>query len=222
MEIETVLLKRERDALANRLHEWRSRAPTGFNTIDDADDDLEASLENGDTLPEDEELTLPSSLPGNRERSQKLVDIEMHLRKGQANDCLEKIRTCLAHKLALSRQKKARARGQHENTRASNFIKRLHDQIEDLATQYQKAYLAMISLGMDANDKRYRAMEASDLKIGNRQDQEQIQPLGHTHTSSVSWIWYNTAEPTEDQHGKWLDESMSRSIQLSLVLMIKS
>lgn len=192
------LLYRDRNSLWIRIVDWHNRAPVELNTGRLLDPDEPPAQ------PEDEPILLPSALDKD-EIPPGFATVELLLREGQANDALRAIRACLSQRLVLIRDKATHARGQYLNSRAQSVIDRLSAQLKKAEGQYNHAYQAMLTLGMNGDNHKYRKLMKEDLITGN--EFERNRPLGQGYERPVSWVWHNTGAMNEhslDQN--WLEE----------------
>jgi hypothetical protein len=189
-------------ALYQRICEWKHRSPFGEDGEDGVDDD-----EAQDNI-ESYALPLPSNLAlGHHENATQPSGIEKQLRVGQSHDALKQLRSALALKLALVRNKGRYARGQNENTRAWAGIKQAEESIQVVASRYRAAYHALTKLGIDDVQEGLQPLNDHDLKTANVFEQDR--PLGRGFDAQdVSWIWKvrNTGVELEDDN--WLLEGV--------------
>lgn len=208
MDIHHITLANSRRALWERIIRWRSRSPDGFNEDDEGDEEDEQAVPDGN--PEDQLLLLPSSLDAEQQLPE-LVEIEMELRKGQANESLKALRNQLAQRLVIHREMGRNLRGQHNLTRAQGTLSRINTQITELARGYRNARTAMQRLGMVENDQSYPPLLNSDISTTNAFDNPR--PLGRGEATPISWIWrinvnaeINGVAPPIGED--WLEEGM--------------
>src|SRR5882762_3302813 len=112
---------------------------------DDVNDEEEES-------PERMQLMMPSSLNATDIIHLGVEDLaaqELELRKGQANDALERLRLALANKALLWRTKVHAANKTKKRTRAWADIKKVRQQVEQHVRCYHRARHALANLGAD-------------------------------------------------------------------------
>ena len=106
-----------------------------------------------DEIPaEDMGLWMPSSVPPDQAALLGLAALqaeELELRKGQANDCLEKLHLALGHKAIIYHQHFRSADSVWTGTRSKQEAQRCRLKIEKYVRSYQRARSAMQRLGMD-------------------------------------------------------------------------
>ena len=89
--------------------------------------------------PETEVLILPSTSNDQLHGLQKLANIELRLRKGQAYDTLGKLRTSIRIWNYNFEFKQNEVHGQKQNTQAQHFLKTLREDINAAAATYRRA-----------------------------------------------------------------------------------
>ena len=178
------------------------------STMDEeADEDPSDNEEVG--FPERMQLMMPSAV--HRVDAvglglEALMAQELDLRKGQANDALEKLRLALAHKSLLWRTKVQMANTTKKRTRAWSDIRRARHQIEKFIRCYHRARHALINLGADEETlSRYKRIEAAHLKVSG--DIVEPSHLGQRN-DSLAWFW-TTGGHNQDQNSMWMQECES-------------
>ncbi|KAM6493319.1 hypothetical protein JOM56_011453, partial [Amanita muscaria] len=118
---------------------------------DDADDgNFNFDDELIESNPEIFKLWMPSSIGGSAAVDmglEVLVEEEIQLRVGQANDCLDDLRTHLGHKSVLYRMNFRSSTSVRSDTRSKQEIRRLVLRINQDVRGYHQAREALISLG---------------------------------------------------------------------------
>ena len=95
-----------------------------------------------------------------------LVDQELSLRQGQANDCLHEIRLALADKSMIFQQDVRHARNYNLMTQAWGQIASMDLTLNRHASLYCRCRQQMATLGADADILiRYQELHASDLSV---------------------------------------------------------
>ena len=163
-------IQKDRLALHEDIIAWRGdqqKLMPGLNTETDSSDG------NTHTVPsaEREPLLMPSALVCSKEPYvqeawfKKLSNIELHLRRGQANDALQALVTALQYEDALQSKKRKHVKGQKAMTRAQGLLDTAYEWTVNEAVLYEHARQAVWVLGDDMDIKRYRALKASDTNI---------------------------------------------------------
>lgn len=133
-------------------------------------------------------LLLPSSLPPRSLIDIKFQDYEWRLRTAQATDALHSLRQHLRLQAHLVNFKYRFDRGQHENLRSNDTIKRLRVKVDESVELYRSARKALSQLGPTLKKTGW----ASLLPILRDEDVRQMaQGLeGDTEGKrTLSWIW---------------------------------
>ena len=159
-------------------------------------------------LPEQEPLMLPSSINEHTCQAlglQALVDIELTLRKGQAYDALNKLRTSIRVWNYNFEFKKNEVRGQKQNTRAQRFLNTLREDIKSAAATYCRARAALLQLGMAEDDVVFRPLLDSELYLKNTSKPAK---LGDNRKEDP-WFWYTglPSNMTLSESNSWGTES---------------
>lgn len=173
--------------------------------VDEADEDP-SDDEDEAQPPERMQLMMPSSVHRDDVVGLGLEDLiaqELELRKGQANDALEKLRLALAHTSLLWRTKVQTANTTKKRTRAWKDIRLARQRVAKYVRCYHRARHALINLGAD-NDtlSRYKQIETADLKLSG--DIVEPSRLGQRN-DSLAWFW-TTAGHNQDQNSMWMQE----------------
>ncbi|KAG1893128.1 uncharacterized protein F5891DRAFT_986194, partial [Suillus fuscotomentosus] len=161
-----------------------------------------------DEIPaEDMGLWMPSSVPHDQVFSVHLSALqaeELELRKGQANNCLERIRLALGHKAVIYRQHFRSANSVWTGTRSKQEARRCHIKIEKYVQSYQRARLAMERLGMDQDslENIYQEILPEQLNIDKEVTEENRFGQG---SDKLAWFWrVNGAK--KSQKDAWMNE----------------
>ena len=158
--------------------------------------------------PEQEILMLPSFLNKQTRPShdlEVLADVELALRKGQAYDALNKLRTSIRIWNYNFEFKKNEVRGQKQNTRAQRFLKTLHEDIKSAAATYRRARAALVHLGIPEDDIVFRPLLDSELYLKNTTKPAK---LGDNRKEDP-WFWYvgRPGDESSSQNSSWAIES---------------
>ena len=133
-----------------------------------------------------------------------LVDAEIVLQKGQANDALHQIRISLVKKAYIFRTTVRHAHTQQRKTRVWRDINASENSIRGLRRIYTCARSAMIRLGVPPDImKQYQVLEKDHLKATTAvMDPDNIS--GHRQ-GQLAWFW-NIEQLQHDQDGNWMEE----------------
>jgi hypothetical protein len=164
---------------------------TGEESVDGdgADSDSEGSdNDNGEVeWAENLVLAMPSTLGADGCHNlglSNLMQQEIKLREGQANDALEELRTALAEKSLLYRMKIRGRPSQKTATRSWNAIKRANGTIRKHVKTYNIAHFAL--LNMHANLGQFEAILKDDLKMSG--DVVEENRFGQRR-DTLAWFW---------------------------------
>lgn len=173
-------------------------------SLDLSDSDSEAELEQGPTttkfaaslqaqislMNEKYPILLPSAL--GHEMCKKLnlktvLQAELALREGQANDALYAIRLYIGEKSVRFRKNLRLAKSKVQKTRSWDAIHTVDRCLKEQSLIYNSARNAMIKLGADNNTmSRYQVLTSEDLKVNTAI----VEPNARgQHDVKLSWIW---------------------------------
>jgi hypothetical protein len=155
-------------------------------------------------LPETIILPLPSNIPSTKLRPhlETLIATERELRKGQANDALEGLRIGLANKSILLQNEVNHSKSTKQSTRAWASVRNAQTQILQHARAYQRAWLALESIGTPEDLVIYQKLEPKDLVVVK--DISKAKRFGQG-SDSLAWFW--RIGPSKDLlTGKWMEE----------------
>src|SRR5882757_723885 len=175
--------------------------------VQHADDDDLGWID--DEIPaEDMGLWMPSLVPPDRAASIGLAALqaeELELRKGQVNDCLEKLRLALGHKAIIYRQHFRSADYVWTGTRSKQEAQCCRLKIEKYVRSYQRARSAMQRLGVDQDtllNGAYQEILPEQLSVDKEVTEENQFGQG---SDRLAWFWrVNNAQ--ESQKDAWMDE----------------
>jgi hypothetical protein len=185
----------------------------GDNTTDLASDDgsegfldLDAEfVAEASIHPELVKLPLPSQIGIQMCQDLGLSQIasqEMELRKGQAHECLHRLKLALGLKSALFRKTIRLAKSQKTKTRGRSAIRRVEASVRLHVRRYNAARHALVSLGCSHEElQHFQMIHKNDLKM-NRDITEENR-VGQ-RSDSVAWFWRINGGQTNDT---WQDES---------------
>lgn len=148
-----------------------------------------AALEGDEPVPASSiPLLLPSALPPRTQIEAKFQEFEWRLRQAQAADALHSLRQHLRLQAHLVNFKYRFDRGQHENLRSGDTIKRLRVKIDESVERYRVARKALTLLSPILKKTGW----ASALPILKDEDVRQMAAglEGDTEGKrTISWIW---------------------------------
>ena len=139
--------------------------------------------------------------------SKELVELELAVRKIQANDALENLRTYIiaSEKLKID---KFDAACKAVRTRMTTKIRTNYSQISSSANDYCRARLALIALGLDEKEPLFRPLCKSDCKAFIMANDRAAVGQSKQH---VSWIWdeFKVGErPDDGKFKEFYDDGM--------------
>lgn len=151
-------------------------------------------------------LGLPSSF-GPMEQTQmglgRVVQVEIELREGQANDALEALRAGLAEKALRFRIEVKPAKSQKTATRAWDSVHRADKQIKAAVQSYKLARSALIRLEASASLlSQYQEIKKEDLKMSK--DIVEENRVGQ-RSSELAWFW-RLDRKWDNNQGEFLKE----------------
>ena len=152
-------------------------------------EDEQPDDEDGDIFPESQGLWIPSSI-GFIAPSvgwENLVEQELQLQIGQANDSLQRLRTHLGQKSVLYRMHVRSSTSVRTDTRSRNDIRRIGLKINKDARSYQRARDAMVNLGA-ANTilNKYQNLSREHLVLPADLTEENRVGQG---SDTLPWLW---------------------------------
>jgi hypothetical protein len=173
----------------------------GEEEYDDEDDEDD---EGPTELAEDICLLMPSSLGAvwcRENGGTKLMEQEIRLREGQANDALEDIRVALAHRSLLVSKKLHSANSVKTTTRTWNEIRRADKIVRVHVKNYQHARQALIKL--HAGMTHFRQIQKSDLKMSG--DVTEEKRFGQRN-DTLAWFWRLGGIGKKEENDSWMKE----------------
>ncbi|KAG1866919.1 hypothetical protein F4604DRAFT_1585294 [Suillus subluteus] len=129
---------------------------------------------------------------------------ELELRKGQANDCLEKLRQALGDRSVVFREKiHSNKSVHHQGTRSKKELQTITLSINRHARGYSRARAAMLHLGADSDTVAvYQPLKPQDLVVSKEVTEENRHGQG---SDKLAWFW--RINNTEDsQKNLWMNE----------------
>ncbi|KIK24178.1 hypothetical protein PISMIDRAFT_62507, partial [Pisolithus microcarpus 441] len=147
---------------------------------------------------EDRHIWMPSSVGAAKLTELGLHDLlkeERELRIGQANDCLDQLRTDLGKKAMLYQQNFRAANSTREGTRTKKEIQKVVARVNKDVRSYQRARQAILRLDPDANMAgKYQEILPEDLAVSKEVTEENRFGQG---TSKLAWFWVTDGEKSQ-------------------------
>ncbi|KAF7288466.1 CxC2 domain-containing protein [Mycena chlorophos] len=193
----------------------------GVEVVREADE-AERNPESPPLQPEHLKLYLPSQLTASQRAtscSQRVVDAEASLRRGQCSDGLTALRTRLHAKTYLIWFRDANWRGQQKWTRSVTLMGRLEEAIARIAEKYRTARAALSALRGPDFAPEFQLLTHGDINArietesdaaaakklsgadGSRPLRTQPNLSRDSEPTAVSWIWLaRSAEPGAELH----------------------
>jgi hypothetical protein len=168
--------------------------------LNEEDDDAEALS----ILPESVIIPLPSKIVSEKHRPalESLISVERELRQGQANDALEGLRMGLANKSLLLLTDVNQSTSTKQSTRAWSSVRNTQSQILFHARGYQRAWMALKSVGTPEDLLVYQKLEEKDLIVVK--DITEAKRFGQG-SETLAWFW--RIGPSKDSvTGEWMEE----------------
>jgi len=124
------------------------------------------------TRPETFVIAMPSALPAtsaHRQPLARLLNMEMELRRGHANDCLGSIRRTIGQEAFEYKKVLRPAHDKIHQTRARTSIQNIHRGLVLQARIYKRTREAMMKLGIDLEgvESLYKPLTAEDIKVSS-------------------------------------------------------
>ncbi|TFK59006.1 hypothetical protein BDN72DRAFT_781336, partial [Pluteus cervinus] len=187
---QTIEIFRRRNTLDKKIQAVHSKLMPVFTAAkaDDVDKDVDWEDE-PDVEPEHQQLLLPSSIGIDRCTSSKmkgLVDVEIKLRCGQANDALEHLRLELGRKAFLHVKKRTTA-VKKIRLRGWAAIHTAEDKIAEYTAVYRRVRNKLVDLGASAALLlRYQELTDDHLTTSTTLLDTQT---SHQRHKTLPWIW---------------------------------
>ena len=166
----------------------------------------------GELLNDDEEIPLEKQflpLPYSRkctahssDRIQRLIEKQLQLEQGHANDALHKVRLAIGHKSFLYRHQYRHAPNYDTRTRSGKSIRTTQANATYNADIYTACRTAMEALGAgDEVLEKYKKLAREDLRANTSISDPN--PRG-ARNERLSWIW--GMHRPDDESTDWMDE----------------
>ncbi|KAG1722519.1 hypothetical protein EDB19DRAFT_1645755, partial [Suillus lakei] len=175
-----------------------------FPSIEDPEEDSILDLEGEvDSPAEVAEVWMPSWAATDTVMDDIIMALrqeELELRKGQANDCLEKLRQALGDRSVKIHSNKSI---HHQGTRSKKELLKITLSINKQARGYCYSRAAMQHLGADSDTLAlYQPLKAQDLVVSKEVTEENRHGQG---SDRLTWFWrINNAE--DSQKNQWMNE----------------
>jgi hypothetical protein len=145
-----------------------------------------------------------------------IVQQEIGLRIGQANDALHQIRIALAQKSFLFRTSIRNAKSQQKKTRAWQTVHSVETSVRQHASIYCKARRALIHLGAEKSViSKYQVLKKADLKASTAIIDVRIPSRSE---ATLSWFWNMDIKGDTENHS-WMAE---RECRLTMIYHLLS
>jgi hypothetical protein len=162
----------------------------------DNDDDLEDE-------PEKVNLILPSYL-GKEECErlglEKVVEEEMELRRGEAEDFLADLRLALGHKALLLRTRVRKSKSQFTKTRSWDLVHSIDVTVNRCMRGYARARQAMMGLGAEGETLQ----EVTKAHLDISKDVVEENRFGQKN-DTLAWFWRQD-NGGKDKEDNWMQE----------------
>lgn len=116
---------------------------------------------------------------------QDIVKLEDELRRAQARDALDDLRTAIIGREAYKIHKKHVA-GKKHTSRATFNIRNMEDDVREAANRYRRLRIGLLALGMEESDDTFRLLRKSDVAKYTLDAQQKT--LGESSQGNP-WIW---------------------------------
>ncbi|KAI6006387.1 hypothetical protein EDC04DRAFT_2583076, partial [Pisolithus marmoratus] len=193
---------------------------------DDDEREWQASEEDVEELASElMSIWMPSSIGAAKLMELGLHDLlkeERELRIGQANDCLDQLRTDLGNKAMLYRQNFRTANSTREGTRTKKEIQKVVARVNKHVRSYQRARQAILWLDPDVNmAQKYQEIRPEDLAVSKEVTEENRFGQG---TSKLAWFWMMDGEQTQlnEESGGLMQECKCILLQYILLKVMLS
>ena len=203
---------RKRNTLQVRIEAWREYQDLYMPGVTRLRSETTTSARG--RQPENWPLHLPSQVKRDVHVPQyrSLQDIELRLRRAQANDTLDQLKRHLRARARLLSVKKHDVTGQKRNTRSWGYINTVQSRINADVSRYRAAYSALSILDSDNTSDWQRTLKP--LADGDVREMKDGLPGETEGRRSLSWIWKTSGWSGVDDDDE--DEQEGKSLHLSL------
>lgn len=188
--------------LPDYLREWISEGPdvaaedAQYMSLLDEDPDLPVAFVLPKVFAENKFLCFPSTLGAEALKAagfNALIEKELMLRKGQANDSLQGVRTSLGEKSFLFRHDLRLADSKVKKTKAWTRLVTVNKKVNRHRWVYEKSRAAMIRLGADTETmQEYRTLTRDDCRVSTA---VMMPNKSGERDAKLAWFW--TLRPPE-------------------------
>lgn len=172
--------------------------------------------------PETEPLFLPSHFSKESRSTyclDELAEIEFELRKGQAYDAIQDLKSSIQYMKGALRVKAKNSGSQKRNTRSTIYICKIRDNKDVWAAKYRRARECLLALGADP--AHFRQLNDADMFLRNIRDDA---ALGEGSTDP-GWIWsarWHRDETLDDAAAHEIESVLSCFVSLyALTIMTR-
>jgi hypothetical protein len=155
-------------------------------------------------------IWMPSSIDREKAKElglEKMLDDELELRIGQANDALEDLRVALGEKAVLYRKTLRSANSVVTGTRSKKLIEQVNSRMNKHVRRYLRARKVIHKLSTDpATLAKYKDIAVTDLSVNKDVTEENRFGQG---SDKLAWFWA-MGRPDELGHDDaWMNECQS-------------
>ena len=183
---DTQAIDAERRELHRKILSWFDLLPHHMPKVAEivsaSEDEMDCDLDSENLC-----LHMPSDfLPAEQEQLDicSIAATELQLRKGEANDAIQRLRIQINYRLGLIEQSKD-AQYTKGRTRAAKLLQDARRAVDAAADEYRSARKAIIALGGDGK-KEYQELTSEDL---NAKTISGGRPKDHSGKEMDSWIY---------------------------------
>lgn len=191
------------DTKENQWRFWQGMDEEADGSWDDEEDFIEA-------VPEDLPLWMPSAGGAALLKGAGLEDVvneEIQLRQGQANEALQKLRTHLGHKALLYRINFRSSTSVRTDTRSKQEIQRVVMKINCDVRRYHRARNALARLeASEETMQKYQVITPTDLGVSK--DVTEENRFGQS-SDALPWFWQIGDMAHSSSSTTWDDECES-------------
>lgn len=172
-----------------------------FLALLEEDPDVHAPFILPKSTAENRRLCFPSVIGAeecHRQGKEALVEKELTLRRGQANDCLHGIRTTLGEKSFLFRHDLRLSDSKVKKTKAWTRLVSVNKKVNKERWTYEKARSALVELGADATIlDHYKPLTRQDMRVSTAI----MEPnAAGQRDASLPWFWTIRIPATKDRN----------------------
>ena len=147
-----------------------------------------------------------------------MADQEIHLRIGQANDSLEKLRMALGQKTSLYATVVRKAKHQSSKAQARTLVNQADSAVEKHAGSYRCARAALVKLGAEEEIlEKFKPLTKKDLEICT--DIVEESRFGQ-RSDKVAWFWRLDGGGDPQGNSTWLTEGFLLLLALNFCICL--